>query len=51
MGKWIGILLAVIVACAVLGFLVDAIRFLAWGAVLVLAVVVAFQLLTKKKKT
>ncbi|WP_374470844.1 hypothetical protein [Phenylobacterium sp.] len=49
MGKWIGILLAVIVACVVVGFLVDAIRVLAWAAVVVLAVILAFQLLMKKK--
>lgn len=49
MGKWIAILLAVIVACAVVGFLVDAIRVLAWAAVVVLAIVLAFQLLTRKK--
>lgn len=49
MGKWIAILLAVIVAAAVVGFLVDAIRAIAWAAVVVLTIVLAFQLLTKKK--
>ncbi|HVI31995.1 hypothetical protein [Phenylobacterium sp.] len=49
MGKWIAILLAVIVACAVLGFVVDAIRALAWAAVVVLGIVLAFQVLTRKK--
>ncbi len=49
MGKWIVILLAVIFAAAVVGFLVDAIRVIAWAVVVVLAVVLAFQMLTKKK--
>lgn len=49
MGKWIAILLAVIVAAAVVGFLVDAIRVIAWAVVVVLAIVLAFQMLTKKK--
>jgi undecaprenyl pyrophosphate phosphatase UppP len=49
MGKWIGILLAVIVACLVVGFLVDAIRAIAWAAVVVLAIVLGVQLLMKKR--
>ena len=49
MGKWIVILLAVIFAAAVVGFLVDAIRVIAWAVVVVLAVVLAFQMLTKTK--
>ncbi|WP_334163384.1 hypothetical protein [Phenylobacterium sp.] len=49
MGKWIVILLGVIFAAAVVGFLVDAIRVIAWAVVVVLAVVLAFQMLTKKK--
>ncbi|MCR5877942.1 hypothetical protein [Phenylobacterium sp. J367] len=49
MSKWIAILLAVIVACVVVGFLVDAIRAIAWAAVVVLAVVLGVQMLAKKK--
>ena len=49
MSKWIAILLAVIVACVVVGFLVDAIRILAWAAVVVLAVILGLQMLAKKR--
>ena len=49
MGKWFGILLAVIVACVVVGFVVDAIRVIAWAAVVVLGGVLAVQMLAKKR--
>jgi hypothetical protein len=50
MGKWLGILLVIMIACAVVGFLVDAVRALAGLAFLVCLAVIAWQLLTKKKK-
>ena len=49
MGKWLVILLAIMVACAVLGVLVHAVRALAGLAFLVCLAVLAWQILTKKK--
>ncbi|HEY8615565.1 hypothetical protein [Phenylobacterium sp.] len=49
MGKWIALLLAVIVACVVAGFLIDAIRVIAWAAVVVLVGVLAVQTFIKRK--
>ncbi|MGH6963744.1 MAG: hypothetical protein ACREE0_04640 [Phenylobacterium sp.] len=49
MGKWLVILLAIMVACAVAGVLVHAIRALAGLAFLVCLAVIAWQMLTKKK--
>ena len=49
MGKWIGILLAVMIACAVIGLLVDAVRVLAGLAFVACLVVFAWQMLTRKK--
>jgi len=50
MGKWIGILLAVMIAAAIVGFLVDAVRVIAGFLVLVCLVVLAFQVLTKRSR-
>jgi hypothetical protein len=51
MGKWIGILLAVMVAAAVLGFLIDAVRVIAGFLFVVCLIVLAFQLFTKRSRT
>ena len=48
-GKWIGILLAVMIACAVVGFLVDAVRAIAGVAFVICLAVLAWQVLTRKK--
>ncbi len=49
MGKWLGILLAIMVACAIVGLLVDALRAIAGIAFVVCLVVFAWQVLTRKK--
>ncbi len=49
MGKRLVILLAIMVACAVLGVLVHAIRALAGLAFLVCLGIIVWQMLTKKK--
>jgi len=49
MGKWLGILLAIMIACAVVGVLVDAVRALAGLAFLVCLGVIVWQMMTKKK--
>ena len=49
MGKWLGILLAIMIACAVVGLLVDAVRALAGLAFLVCLAVIVWQMMTKKK--
>jgi uncharacterized membrane protein len=48
MGKWLVILLAIMVGCAVLGVLVHAVRILAGLAFLVCLGIIAWQMLTKK---
>jgi uncharacterized membrane protein YfcA len=48
MGKWLVILLAIMIACAVLGVLVHAIRALAGIAFLVCLGVIAWQMVAKK---
>ena len=50
MGKWIGILLAVMIAAAIVGFLVAAVRVIAGFLVVVCLVVLAFQVLTKRSR-
>lgn len=49
MGKWIVILLAAMVGLAVLGFLVDAARFIAGALFVGCLLVLAFRLLTGRK--
>ena len=49
MGKWLVILLAIMVACAVLGVLVHAIRALAGIAFIVCLAVLVWQMVTKPK--
>jgi uncharacterized membrane protein YfcA len=49
MGKWLVILLAIMVACAVAGVLIHAIRALAGLAFLVCLGVIVWQMMTKKK--
>ena len=49
MGKWLGILLAIMIACAIVGILVDAVRALAGLAFLVCLGVIVWQMMTKKK--
>ena len=49
MGKWLVILLAIMVACAVLGVLVHAIRALAGLAFIVCLGVLVWQMVTKPK--
>lgn len=51
MGKWLGVLLAIMIACAVVGFLVDAVRAIAGLAFMVCLGVIAWQLVTKKTPT
>jgi hypothetical protein len=48
MGKWLGILLAIMIACAVVGILVDAVRAIAGLAFFVCLGVIVWQLMTKK---
>lgn len=50
MSKWIAILLAAFVALAILGFLVDAARWLAGAALVVLLVVIVAQFLLKRAR-
>jgi hypothetical protein len=50
MGKWILLLLAAFVALAIVGFLIDAARFLIGVALLGVVVVGAFQLLRGRSK-
>ena len=49
MGKWLGILLAIMIACAVVGLLVDAVRAIAGLAFFVCLGVIVWQMMTKKK--
>jgi TctA family transporter len=49
MGKWLGILLAIMIACAIVGILVDAVRALAGVAFVVCLAVLAWQMMTRKK--
>jgi hypothetical protein len=49
MGKWLGILLAIMLACAVVGLLVDAVRAIAGLAFLVCLAIIVWQMMTKKK--
>lgn len=49
MGKWVVILLAVMLGLAVLGFLIDAARFLVGVAIVGALVVLGFQLITGKR--
>ena len=48
MGKWPWILLAAFVALAVLGFVIDALRFLIGVALVACAIVIAFRFLTAR---
>ena len=48
MGKWLVILLAIMVACAVVGILVDAVRAIAGLAFFVCLVVIVWQMATKR---
>ena len=49
MGKWLGILLVIMIACAVIGLLVNAVRVIAGLAFLVCLAVLAWQMITRKK--
>jgi hypothetical protein len=49
MGKWVGILIVAMIALAVIGFLVDTLRFFAGAAVVVILVVLAFRFFTGRK--
>jgi len=49
MGKWLGILVAIMIACAVIGILVDAVRAIAGLAFVICLAVFVWQLLTKNK--
>jgi uncharacterized membrane protein len=49
MGKWLVILLAIMIACAVAGVLIHAIRALAGLAFLVCLAIIVWQMLTKNK--
>jgi Flp pilus assembly protein TadB len=49
MGKWLGILLAIMIACAVVGLLVSAVRAVAGVAFVVCLAVLVWQMLTKKR--
>lgn len=48
MGKWLGVLLAIMIACAVVGFLVDALRAVAGLAFMVCLGVIVWQIATRK---
>lgn len=48
MGKWAGILLVVMIAAAVVGFLVDAVRFIAGALFVVCLVMLAVQWLGRR---
>ena len=49
MGKWLGILLAIMIACAIVGLLVDAVRALAGVAFVICLAVFVWQMMTRKK--
>ncbi len=49
MGKWLGVLLAIMIACAVAGFLVDAVRAIAGLAFVVCLGVIVWQMVTRKR--
>lgn len=46
--NWVFLLLAIMIAAAVVGFLVDAVRFIAGALFVVCLVVLAFKALTSK---
>jgi hypothetical protein len=46
LGKWVVVLLAIMVACAVLGFLVHAVRVLAGAAFVVCLAILVFRVVT-----
>ena len=48
MGKWLGILLAIMIACVIVGILVDALRAIAGVAFVVCLGVLVWQMMTKK---
>ena len=48
MGKWLGILLAIMIACAVVGVLIDALRAIAGIAFVVCLAVFLWQMTTRK---
>ncbi|MDB5424764.1 MAG: hypothetical protein JWQ29_2180 [Phenylobacterium sp.] len=48
MGKWLGILVAIMIACAVVGILVAAVRAIAGLAFVVCLAVFVWQLMTKR---
>jgi hypothetical protein len=49
MGKWLAILLAIMIACAVVGLLVSAVRVIAGAAFVVCLAVLVWQMMTKKR--
>ena len=48
MGKWLGILLAIMIACAIVGVLIDALRAIAGIAFVVCLAVFLWQMMTRK---
>jgi hypothetical protein len=50
MGKWLGILLAIMVACAIVGVLVNAERAIAGVAFMVCLAVLVWRMLTNKAR-
>ena len=48
MGKWLGILVAIMIACAVIGILVDTVRAIAGLAFVICLAVFLWQLMTRK---
>ena len=48
MGKWLGILLAIMIACAIVGVLIDALRAIAGIAFVVCLGVFLWQMMTRK---
>jgi hypothetical protein len=49
MGKWVGLLILAIVALALVGFLVDAARVIAWLLLGVCVVVLGVRMLAKRR--
>lgn len=49
MGKWVGILIAAFIALAIVGFLVDAARWLAGAGLVVILILLAVQFLWKRR--
>jgi hypothetical protein len=46
LGKWVVVLLAIMIACAVVGFLVHAVRVIAGAAFVVCLLILVFRMVT-----